>query len=396
MAESSLSRSNIRRVSPLGKEGGSMSGSNIPTAGGRAAYDTARNTLERGLLEARRRQVMGGASAAPAAVSGTNAQGVPNALARPEPTLSPTQSRMKFYADQKNARVQQTAGASNEVLGGTDSRGQTFNPTPGQYEMGGRPSTASASTIPPLLARRPQPAPARQGMIDGKPAGEALAGMRNQALEGGPAQTYGADEAKRNIAAMGVNDAVADYFQRNRLDAERPQRAAEARAAASEAGSMFERSRPEMAGPPATGVVGPAQRALLDSRARRVEQSVQGPPVSAMTVGQAGPPAPLSQAGPPVSAMTVSQAGPPILARPRPEAQPPALVRQTNEFAQSLRDRANTPYQQRMTEGGITIDDMKKSLGGVAKTVAAIPAKARAFSDRTNQAAENFRRRYAP
>jgi hypothetical protein len=92
-------------------------------------------------------------------------------------------------------------------------------------------------------------------MIDGKPAREALAGMRQQALEGGPAQTYGADVATRNIASMGVNDAVADYFQRNRLDAERPQRAADARAAAA-----------EMAGPPATGVVGPAQRAMLDAR----------------------------------------------------------------------------------------------------------------------------------
>jgi hypothetical protein len=103
-------------------------------------------------------------------------------------------------------------------------------------------------------------------MIDGRPAGETLAAMRQQALEGGPAQTYGADVATRNIASMGVNDAVADYFQRNRLDAERPQRAADARAAAAEPGSMFERSRPEMAGPPATGVVGPAQRAMLDAR----------------------------------------------------------------------------------------------------------------------------------
>jgi len=305
-----------------------MTGSNIPTAGSAAAYDTARNTLERGLLEARRRQVMA-------------------------TTTAPT-------------------------------------PTPVAA-----PATSN-TTIPPLLARRPQPAPARQGMIDGKPAREALAGMQQQALEGGPAQTYGADVATRNIASMGVNDAVADYFQRNRLDAERPQRAADARAAAAEPGSMFERSRPEMAGPPATGVVGPAQRAMLDARASRAERLVQGPPTSAMTVRQAGPPSLLQQSGPPVSAMPVEQDGPPILARPRQEAQPPALVQRTNAFAQSLRDRAATPYQQRMVEGAVTLDDVTKTAGGVAKTVAAIPAKARAFSDRTNQMAENFRRKYAP
>jgi len=94
------------------------------------------------------------------------------------------------------------------------------------------------------------------------------------------------------------------------------------------------------------------------------------------------------------------QAGPPLLARPaRPVAaapEPPAIVTRTNEFAQSLRDRANTPYQQRMTEGGITIDDMKKSAGGLVRSISRLPDKARAFSERTNQAAENFRRKYAP
>jgi hypothetical protein len=49
-----------------------------------------------------------------------------------------------------------------------------------------------------------------------------------------------------------------------------------------------------------------------------------------------------------------------------------------------------------MIEGAVTLDDVTKAAGGVAKTVAAIPAKARAFSDRTNQMAENFRRKYAP
>lgn len=358
MAESSLSRSNIRRISPVRTEGGSASGSNIPVAGARSRYDEARATLERGLLESRRRQVLGNA---PAQTPGTT----PAADARPAAT----------------------------------------------------PTAAPASSVPPLLAR-PQPAaPARQGMIDGRPANRVINDMEGSAQARG---NFGAEIANRNVEKMGVQGAVADYFERNRLDRDPgPSNMAEVRQ------SLVQ-------GPPTASVAGPAQRAMLESRQRRGEALMQGPVDNGSTLANArataagasvlrtptagaqlqNPSLALRSEGyvnaatgrvdssmPSKTAMP-EQAGPPLLARPsRPVAaapEPPAIVTRTNEFAQSLRDRANTPYQQRMTEGGITIDDMKKSAGGLVRSISRLPDKARAFSERTNQAAENFRRKYAP
>ena len=152
-------------------------------------------------------------------------------------------------------------------------------------------------------------------MIDGKPVGQVLSGMREDAARGTtPAQTYGADVAKQNIAERGPQAAIEDYFNRNRLDAQRAPMP-------TEPGSMAERRAAEgrslMQGPAAPG---PAQRAMLNARQSRGERLVQGPAVSAMTINQEGPPAPLSRSGPPVSAMPVEQAGPPLLARQRPES----------------------------------------------------------------------------
>lgn len=375
MAESSLSRSNIRRISPV-RDGGTSGG--IPTVQERRRADQAAETIQRGILESRRRQMVDEARKAAAPTGRTGDEKYTQI------PMSPELERRILNSATTTSAATSTApagGSRNEVIGGTDSRGQSFNPTPSQYEMGGRSTAVPASTVPPLLAR-PQPAaPARQGMIDGRPANRVIADMEGNAQARG---NFGADIANRNIEKMGVQAAVADYFERNRLDRPQPQ-----------PGNMAEVRRSMQAGPAAPSVAGPAQRAMLESRQRRGEALMQGPPSSAMTVRQEGPPAPLSQSGPPLSAMTVSQAGPPLLARPA-APEPPALVTRTNEFAQSLRDRANTPYQQRMTEGGITIDDMRKSAGGMVKSLARLPERARAFSERTNQAAENFRRKYAP
>jgi hypothetical protein len=342
-------------------------------------------------------------------------------------------------------------------------------------------------------------------VIDGKPAGQVLSGMRENATRGTtPAQTYGADVAKRNIAERGPQAAIEDYFNRNRLDAQRAPMP-------TEPGSMAERRATAEKNQTRPNAIGPAQRAMLDARQSREDrakrdsedqrnydtlrarditenvgyrlgrnaattddvinknlsfadrrdqlQSERGYKDNdvtdnlvseALRSNPANPPeffkdftgeserysketgarglagARADAAGsrvlrtPAVSAdmdfrtalrdqptqramrgevtpvTPLGREKPPALARPRPqapaaEAPAPALVQRTNALADRLRARANTPYQQRMTEGAVTIEDMVRSAGGVARTLAGLPEKARQFSNRTNQWAENFR-----
>lgn len=216
------------------------------------AAEDAVNTTQRGLLELRRRQMMGQPAAGTPATPAAGTPATPAAA----PTLSPTQSRMKFYADQQAKRVAQTSGASAPTTPAAPA--STTTPVATTPAPSASPAAKPASTVPPLLAR-PRPS-APQGMIDGKPAGQVLSGMRDDAARGTtPAQTYGADVANRNIAERGPQAAIEDYFNRNRLDAQRAPMP-------TEPGSMAERRAVEgrslMQGPAAPG---PAQRAMTSS-----------------------------------------------------------------------------------------------------------------------------------
>lgn len=380
------------------------------------AAEDAVNTTQRGILELRRRQMMGqGAAGAPATGSSFGREripGKPTIIGSAGPALRGAEEelwskpgvRPEGSTDGGNVWITPGGGVVNKDA--RDPNTYSFNPKTGRvtgtqeawdkgdgqfgmYSNGSSAPAAAPTATPTATPQRPSPAPLlarpRQGMIDGKPAGQVLSGMRENAARGTtPAQAYGADVAKRNIEERGPQAAIEDYFNRNRLDAQRAPMP-------TEPGNMAERYAADGIDARDSSAVGPAQRAMLDARRDRAERLVQGPPVSAMDVRPQGPPAPLSQSGPPASAMTVSQAGPPLLARPRAEAQPPALVQRTNELADKLRARANTPYQQRMTEGGITIDDMTKSLGSLPGKARRGLQRVREFSDRTNQWAENFR-----
>jgi len=386
---SSLSRSNIRRISPLREGESPQTGSNIPIAGAAQNFQRRKETLERGLMTAASRQMF-----SPAAAGGEPAAAPASA------PVSAEQSRRNFYDNQRQTRMAQVSG------------------TPAA-------AAAAAAGDTPALARPRPTAPAREGMIDGKPASQALAGMREEAAAGGPRQTFGT--AKQDIETMGVQGAIASYFEKNRLDAERPQRAV-----VDEPGSMLERRQAEYAsrnmGPPA---VGPAQRALDESgtnvryqapdmglarasaqaagaRTLRTPEtpslldyrtSLRSPEAQAAVRGEVEPRRNTFAAR--GGASTSAAAGrrgaeENPLPRMAPVDAAPSLVRRTNQFADDLRARANTPYQQRMAEGNVSIDDMKKAVSGGAKNVAEIPGKLRSLSRRTNQWAENFRKTYAP
>jgi hypothetical protein len=257
-------------------------------------------------------------------------------------------------------------------------------------------------------------------MIDGKPAGQVLSGMREDAARGTtPAQTYGADVAKRNIEERGPQAAIEDYFNRNRLDTQRAPMP-------TEPGSMAERRAAEgrslMQGPAAPGPAQRAMRGSLDtpnvpyaapdmdlagaqsaaagSRVLRTPTAgaqLQRPDLAMRSQDYVNAATGRVDSAMPSKTSAPEMAGPPLLARPRPqtptpEAPPPALVQRTNEFADRLRDRVNTPYQQRMTEGGITIDDMTKAVGSVPGKARRGLQRVRDIANRTNQWAENFRK----
>jgi len=322
MAESSLSRSNIRRISPV-REGGSSGG--IPTVQERQRADQAAETIQRGILESRRRQMVDEArkAAAPASV---------------DPTTTATRRPMVTSP----AAAQPTAA-------------------PAMARPAATSTAAPASTVPPLLAR-PQPvAPARQGMIDGRPANRVINDMEGNAQARG---NFGAEIANRNVEKMGVQGAVADYFERNRLDRPQP-----------EPGNMAEVRQSLVQGPPTASVAGPAQRAMLESRQRRGEALMQGPSSSAMMVRQEGPPSPLSQSGPPLSAMTVSQAGPPILARPAPEDPSLAytLGRKTRNAPAALQS-AKASAALTLAETGLAVGEAAKRSKGALNSAKAAAA----------------------
>ena len=292
MADSALSRSNIRRISPLRQGETSSRGSAIPTAGQRMAAEDAANTTQRGILELRRRQMMGqGATGTP--TTGGRISGKPTVIGSGGAALRGAEDeiwskpgvRPEGSKDGGNVWVTSGGGVVNKDA--RDPNDYSYNPKTGlvtgtqmawdkgdgQFSNGSSaPSTTpSPAASPAATTQRPAPAPLlarpRQGMIDGKPAAQVLSGMREDAARGTtPAQTYGADVAKRNIEERGPQAAIEDYFNRNRLDAQRAPMP-------TEPGSMAERRASAEKNQTRPNAIGPAQRAMLDARQSREDRA---------------------------------------------------------------------------------------------------------------------------
>lgn len=116
---SGLSRTNIRRVSPL-REGQSRFESNISSVQNQDAYARARERTEGGLLTSARRQMLNGNQATPPPVAASTPPAVPPLLARPRPVAPAREGRIdgmpasSAIAGAKTSVASAVAGYFNE------------------------------------------------------------------------------------------------------------------------------------------------------------------------------------------------------------------------------------------------------------------------------------------
>lgn len=112
-----------------------------------AAADYTRR-MQAGLMETQRRSLLGGGQNTPRTTGRTPVDAAEGS------TLTPQQSRMKFYADQKAARMGTPAAAAPSLGGGE------------------RPSLTLGRSSP--VQGPPAPTKPRTGLIDGRPASQVL------------------------------------------------------------------------------------------------------------------------------------------------------------------------------------------------------------------------------